>query len=82
MQYGSTAAINGAGRLNNRPKGFSRINGHCEREQAAEAYSAHPALLRLQELETLRALARTANARIYIGFDKHRALDSGATRGE
>src|SRR5262249_9596806 len=25
-----------------------------EREQAADAYSAHPALLRLQELETLR----------------------------
>ncbi len=42
-----------------------------EREQAAQAYVAHPALLRLQELETLRELARTANARIYIGFDKH-----------
>ena len=42
-----------------------------EREQAAQAYSAHPALLRLRELETLRELARSANARIYIGFDKH-----------
>jgi len=40
------------------------------REQAAAAYSAHPALLRLQELETLRQLGRTANARIYINFDK------------
>lgn len=40
------------------------------REQAAAAYSAHPALLRLQELETLRELGRTANARIYINFDK------------
>jgi regulator of protease activity HflC (stomatin/prohibitin superfamily) len=40
-----------------------------EREQAAAAYSSHPALLRLQELETLSALARTANARIYINFD-------------
>jgi len=40
------------------------------REQTAAAYSAHPALLRLQELETLRELARTANARIYINFDK------------
>jgi regulator of protease activity HflC (stomatin/prohibitin superfamily) len=39
-----------------------------QREQAAAAYSAHPALLRLQELETLSALARTANARIYINF--------------
>ena len=42
-----------------------------QRELAAKAYTTHPALLRLQELETLRELARTANARIYIGFDKH-----------
>jgi regulator of protease activity HflC (stomatin/prohibitin superfamily) len=42
-----------------------------ERAQAAEAYTSHPALLRLRELDTLRELARTANARIYIGFDKH-----------
>lgn len=41
-----------------------------EREQAAQAYSKHPALLRLLELEALRELARTANARIYINFDK------------
>jgi regulator of protease activity HflC (stomatin/prohibitin superfamily) len=40
-------------------------------EQAAQAYSTHPALLRLRELDTLHELARTANARIYIGFDKH-----------
>lgn len=42
-----------------------------QREAAAKAYTTHPALLRLQELETLRELARIANARIYIGFDKH-----------
>jgi len=42
-----------------------------EREQAAQAYTSYPALLRLQELETLSALARTANARIYINFDGH-----------
>ena len=42
-----------------------------ERAQAAEAYTLHPALLRLRELDTLRELARSANARIYIGFDKH-----------
>jgi regulator of protease activity HflC (stomatin/prohibitin superfamily) len=47
-----------------------------ERELAAKAYSAHPALLRLQELETLGELARTATARLYIGFDKHVSLDS------
>jgi regulator of protease activity HflC (stomatin/prohibitin superfamily) len=55
-----------------RVKTEAEIDALREREQAAEAYSAHPALLRLQELETLRALSRTANARIYIGFDKHR----------
>ena len=65
-----------------RVKTEAEINALREREQAADAYSAHPALLRLQELETLRELSRTANARIYIGFDKHRAPDSGATRGE
>jgi regulator of protease activity HflC (stomatin/prohibitin superfamily) len=40
-------------------------------EQAAQAYSAHPALLRLRELETMKELGRSANARIYIGFRKH-----------
>jgi regulator of protease activity HflC (stomatin/prohibitin superfamily) len=42
-----------------------------ERDRTAQAYSQHPALLRMLELETLRDLARNANARIYIGFDKH-----------
>jgi regulator of protease activity HflC (stomatin/prohibitin superfamily) len=48
-----------------------------ERAQAAEAYTSHPALLRLRELDTLRELARTANARIYIGFDKHMPAANG-----
>ena len=47
------------------------IHALREQEQAAKAYSTHPALLRLRELETLHELARTANARIYIGFEKH-----------
>jgi len=64
-----------------RVKTEAEINALREREQAAQAYTTHPALLRLQELETLRELARTANARIYIGFDKHRALEPGVTRG-
>lgn len=42
-----------------------------ETESAAAAYTSNPALLRLRELETLRELARNANARIYIGFDKY-----------
>jgi regulator of protease activity HflC (stomatin/prohibitin superfamily) len=54
-----------------RIKAEAEIQELREREQAATAYSAHPALLRLRELETLRDLARSANARIYIGFDKH-----------
>lgn len=54
-----------------RVKTEADIQALRERETAAAAYSAHPALLRLRELDTLRELARTANARIYIGFDKH-----------
>ncbi|MFN0108906.1 MAG: SPFH domain-containing protein [Blastocatellia bacterium] len=41
-----------------------------EREQAAQAYSTHPALLRLRELETLGEMARTAKVRMLVGFDK------------
>jgi regulator of protease activity HflC (stomatin/prohibitin superfamily) len=41
-----------------------------EREQAAAAYTTHPALLRLEELATLRELSRSANARFYVGFGK------------
>ena len=47
-----------------------------ERETAASAYSAHPALMRLEELETLRDLARNANAKLYIGFDKTLTRDA------
>jgi regulator of protease activity HflC (stomatin/prohibitin superfamily) len=45
-------------------------------EEAARAYSTHPALLRLRELETLKELAQSANARIYVGFDKPAAPDA------
>lgn len=41
-----------------------------QREAAASAYATHPALMRLQELETMRELARNATARLYIGIDK------------
>jgi regulator of protease activity HflC (stomatin/prohibitin superfamily) len=53
-----------------------------ERAQTAEAYASHPALLRLRELDTLRELARTANARIYIGFDKHMQAGPNGAREE
>jgi regulator of protease activity HflC (stomatin/prohibitin superfamily) len=58
-----------------RVKTEAEIKALRDREQAAEAYRAHPALLRLRELETLRELAQIANARIYIGFDKHMRAD-------
>jgi regulator of protease activity HflC (stomatin/prohibitin superfamily) len=38
---------------------------------AASAYAEHPALLRVRELETLGALGANAEARLYIGFEKH-----------
>ncbi len=43
---------------------------------AAAAYSEHPVLLRVRELETLSRLATNAEARLYIGFDKHTELQS------
>jgi len=52
-----------------RIKTEAEIQALREREQAAQAYSTHPALMRLQELATLSDLGRTANARIYINFD-------------
>src|SRR5262245_36029721 len=52
-----------------------------ERERTAQAYAKHPALLRMLELETLRELGENANARIYIGFDKH-AVNEAAKDGD
>lgn len=40
-----------------------------QRALTAEAYANHPALLRLEELTTLRALAGNANARLYLDFN-------------
>jgi regulator of protease activity HflC (stomatin/prohibitin superfamily) len=39
----------------------------CRRSNAT-AYAEHPALLRLEELATLRALATNANARLYLSL--------------
>ena len=41
-----------------------------DRSGKAEAYDRHPALLRLEELATLRDLARNANARLYLDFNR------------
>jgi regulator of protease activity HflC (stomatin/prohibitin superfamily) len=40
-----------------------------EREKAAEVLERHPSLLRLEELQALRDMARNGNARIIIGYD-------------
>lgn len=47
-----------------------------EQAQAAEAYAKHPALVRLRELQTLSEVGKNANARIFIGFDKHAELST------
>ncbi|HEU4386941.1 MAG TPA: slipin family protein [Blastocatellia bacterium] len=47
----------------------AEIQALRERQQAADAYAAHPALMRLQELESLRELAKNGDARIYVSFD-------------
>ena len=52
-----------------------------ERERTARAYSQHPALLRMLELETLSELGRNGNARIYIGFDKHMGANGSPEGG-
>jgi regulator of protease activity HflC (stomatin/prohibitin superfamily) len=56
----------------------AEIAAMTARAHAAEAYRADPAWLRLQELEALRELAKNANARIYIGFDKIGPHGAGA----
>jgi regulator of protease activity HflC (stomatin/prohibitin superfamily) len=48
-----------------------------ERSSKAEAYSKHPALLRLEELATLRDLARNANARLYLDFNRKADIAEG-----
>ena len=53
-----------------------------ERVKAAEAMEGHPVLLRMAELETLRELARNANARLYLGFDRNGLTLNGNEPGQ
>ncbi len=53
-----------------RVKTAAELEALRERAQAAAAYTTHPALLRLRELETLGDLARSSNARLYVDFDR------------
>jgi regulator of protease activity HflC (stomatin/prohibitin superfamily) len=48
----------------------AEIDALQQRSKAAAAYDTHPALLRLEELATLRELARNANARLYLDFNQ------------
>ena len=41
-----------------------------KRSQQAASYDTHPALLRLEELAALREMARNANARLYLDFNR------------
>ncbi len=52
-------------------KAAAEARAYEERVKAAAALEGHPALLRMAELETLRELARNANARLYLGFDRN-----------
>lgn len=42
----------------------------AHREQLAQMLEKYPTLLRLLELEALQELAKSSNARIYLGFDR------------
>jgi len=54
----------------------AEIRALREQALAAEAYAKHPALLRLRELEAIGEVSKNANARIFIGFDKHADLSA------
>lgn len=49
----------------------SELKALDDRNKSAGAYADHPALLRLEELTTLREIARNANARLYLDFQKN-----------
>lgn len=58
----------------------AEAHAYQERAKSAEVLDNHPALLRMAELETLRDLARNANARLYLDFNRN-GLQSGAPSG-
>jgi len=78
------AAVASARRLAESDADNRRLAAEAERDarqeaaKSAEAFRANPALLRLEELKALRELAANANARIYIGFDKHKDREGDA----
>ena len=61
-----------------RAKVEAETRAYEERAKAAEVLEGHPALLRMAELETLRDLAKNANARLYLGLDRDRFSLNGS----
>jgi regulator of protease activity HflC (stomatin/prohibitin superfamily) len=59
-----------------RIKAAAEVKALRDSQEAAEAYAKHPALLRLRELDALKDLAQSANARIYIDFKKRAGEES------
>jgi hypothetical protein len=57
-----------AGAEAQRLKVTSELQAIEERAKTAAAYTAHPALLRLEELAALREFGRNTNARIYLDY--------------
>ncbi|MDG2220472.1 MAG: slipin family protein [Rubripirellula sp.] len=57
-----------------RAKVDAETQAYEQRAKTADVLEGHPALLRLAELETLRDLAKNANARLYLDLDQGRAL--------
>jgi regulator of protease activity HflC (stomatin/prohibitin superfamily) len=47
----------------------AELESLARRRELAGAFTEHPALLRLEELQTLRDLGRNANARIHLSLD-------------
>jgi regulator of protease activity HflC (stomatin/prohibitin superfamily) len=55
----------------------AEVQALAERQRLAAAYHEHPALLRLEELATLKELAQNANARLYLDFNGNHAPAEG-----
>jgi len=62
-------------------QGDAEIHRLQQGERTGTDYANHPALLGVSGLETLRELGRYSNARVYIGFDRHAAVN-WAEKGE
>lgn len=54
-----------------RAQAEAEAQAYLERVKSAEALEKHPVLLRLAELEALRAMAENGNARIYLKMDRN-----------